>query len=219
MGDGGEQGGLCPVPFRELLGPDGLRPGPATLLQHREVGGVRGQQTLVGRLQGSAPQHQQQTRTDLPRASVAVDGRVTQTATVSGRAALDQGRARHPEHLTGLAQQLDPVVPGVQQAVGQHGQGVGVRRARTASAVRRADRSTTLATAMPTSTKTTIANAFSGSAMDRVRVGGTNRKFKARLPSKAASTAGQSPPTRAVTTTIVSISSDSVGRPCRAGVR
>ena len=72
---------------------------------------------------------------------------------------------------------------------------------------------------MPTTTKTRIANAFSGSAMDRVRVGGTNRKFRARLLSSAASTAGHRPPTSAVATTIVSISSDSVGSPCRSGVR
>ena len=91
-------------------------------------------------------------------------------------------------------------------------------RARTASAVRRADRSTTVATA----------DSDDDEHQDRervLRVGdgeGAGRRHEQEVEREAAraarpSTAGHSPPTSAVATTMVSISSDSVGSPCRSG--
>ena len=56
--DRGQQRGLGPVALGQLLGPDRVRLRPATLLQDGEVGGVRGQQALVGGLQRPAPEHQ-----------------------------------------------------------------------------------------------------------------------------------------------------------------
>ena len=60
------------------------------------------------------------------RASVSLDGGSPQTATVRPVCRSDQRRTRHAEHLPCLPEQLDRVVAGVQQAVRQDGQRVGL---------------------------------------------------------------------------------------------
>ena len=85
-------------------------------------------------------------------------------------------------------------------------------RARNASVVRRAARSTTEATPAATSTNTPSASAFSGSAMVSFPVGSVKNQLSSRKPTTALTMAGQSPPTSATRTVSARKSMRSVGR-------
>ena len=74
------------------------------------------------------------------------------------------------------------------------------RRAWSACTERRAERSTTEATATATSRNSASATRWSASSTLSVCSGGVKYQFSSRLPSTAATTAGHSPPTRAQAT-------------------